>query len=73
MRNLFSQTTIQGRRLKNRIVALPVFTGYALPDGRVSPLMIEHYQRLARSGAALVVVGVAVVGALLLYLAHELG
>ncbi len=59
---LFSPTKIKDLELKNRLVALPVFTGYALPDGRVSPLMIEHYQRLARSGAAVVVVpNVAVV------------
>lgn len=56
MMMLFNQTEIQGLKLKNRLVALPVFTGYALPDGRVSPLMIEHYQRLAKSGAAVVVV-----------------
>ena len=59
---LFSPTKIKDLELKNRLVALPVFTGYALPDGRVSPLMIEHYQRLAKSGAAVVVVpNVAVV------------
>jgi 2,4-dienoyl-CoA reductase (NADPH2) len=43
-------------RLKNRIVALPVFTGYADPDGRVSPLLLSHYTRLAASGASMVVV-----------------
>ena len=53
---LFSQAKIKGLKLKNRLVALPVFTGYALPDGRVSSLMIEHYRRLARSGASMVVV-----------------
>ena len=53
---LFESTHIGDILLKNRIVALPVFTGYALPDGRVSPLMIEHYRRLARSGACIVVV-----------------
>ena len=53
---LFSPTKIKGLALKNRLVALPVFTGYALPDGRVSPLMIEHYRRLAASGAAVVIV-----------------
>jgi len=35
---LFSPTKIQGLVLKNRLVTLPVFTGYALPGGRVSPL-----------------------------------
>ena len=47
--------------MKNRVVALPLYTGYAHPDGRVSPLMLEHYRRIARSGSALVVVGNAAV------------
>jgi 2,4-dienoyl-CoA reductase-like NADH-dependent reductase (Old Yellow Enzyme family)/nucleotide-binding universal stress UspA family protein len=47
--------------LKNRLVALPLFTGYAMPDGRVSRLMIEHYTRLAASGVAMVVVANAAV------------
>ncbi|MCG8636331.1 MAG: NADH:flavin oxidoreductase [Desulfobacterales bacterium] len=53
---LFDPVKIKGLKLKNRLVALPVFTGYALPDGRVSPLMLEHYRRLSSSGAAVVVV-----------------
>lgn len=56
MNKLFSKFEIQGHKLKNRLIALPVFTGYALPDGRVSPLMLEHYRRLAKSGVAVVVV-----------------
>lgn len=43
-------------RLKNRLVALPVFTGYADPDGHVSPLLLRHYDRLAASGVSMVVV-----------------
>jgi 2,4-dienoyl-CoA reductase (NADPH2) len=43
-------------RLKNRLVALPVFTGYANPDGCVSPLLLTHYTRLAASGVSMVVV-----------------
>ena len=43
-------------RLKNRLVALPVFTGYANPDGSVSPLLLKHYTRLAASGVSMVVV-----------------
>lgn len=42
--------------LKNRLVALPVFTGYALPDGRVSALLLRHYTRLAATGVSMVVV-----------------
>ncbi|MGD9189724.1 MAG: NADH:flavin oxidoreductase, partial [Desulfobacteraceae bacterium] len=43
-------------RLKNRLVALPVFTGYAYPDGSVSPLLRSHYSMLAATGVAMVVV-----------------
>jgi 2,4-dienoyl-CoA reductase (NADPH2) len=43
-------------RLKNRLVALPVFTGYANPDGSVSPLLLKHYTALAASGVSMVVV-----------------
>lgn len=58
---LFSPFPIGPTLLKNRVIALPVFTGYAHPDGRVSRLMIEHYARLADSGAAMVVVANAAV------------
>lgn len=47
--------------LKNRLVALPVYTGYAHSDGRVSQLMLDHYARLAASGVAMVVVANAAV------------
>lgn len=50
-------------RLKNRLVALPVFTGYAFPDGRVSPLLLSHYSKLAASGVAMVVVANVAVSA----------
>lgn len=43
-------------RLQNRLVALPVFTGYARPDGRVSDLLLRHYARLAASGVSMLVV-----------------
>ena len=69
---LFSPFRIGRFHLKNRIVALPVFTGYAHPDGRVSPLLIEFYARLADSGAALVVVANAAVSADGMVSAHNL-
>lgn len=53
---LFSPLRIGPFQLKNRIVALPVHTGYSYPDGRVSPLMMESYTRLAASGPGMVVV-----------------
>ena len=56
MEKLFSTARIQGIELKNRLVALPLFTGYALPDARLSPLMLDHYRRLGESGAAVVVI-----------------
>jgi 2,4-dienoyl-CoA reductase-like NADH-dependent reductase (Old Yellow Enzyme family)/nucleotide-binding universal stress UspA family protein len=43
-------------RLNNRLVALPVFTGYANPDGSVSSLLLKHYTTLATSGVSMVVV-----------------
>ena len=53
---IFSPFRLGSQQLKNRLVALPVFTGYAYPDGRVSPQLIEHYTKLAESGVAMVVV-----------------
>jgi 2,4-dienoyl-CoA reductase (NADPH2) len=35
---------------------LPVYNGYAYPDGRVSPQLIDNYTKLAQSGVAMVVV-----------------
>jgi len=58
---LFSPLRLGPYQLKNRLVALPVYTGYAYPDGRVSPQLIEHYTKLAQSGAAMVVVANAAV------------
>ena len=53
---LFAPLEIGGCRSRNRVAALPLFTGYARPDGGVTPLLREHYWRLATSGAGLVVV-----------------
>jgi 2,4-dienoyl-CoA reductase (NADPH2) len=58
---IFSPFSLGSQHLKNRLVALPVFTGYAYPDGRVSPQLIEHYTRLAQSGVAIVIVANAAV------------
>jgi 2,4-dienoyl-CoA reductase-like NADH-dependent reductase (Old Yellow Enzyme family) len=69
---LFSPFLIGPCVLKNRLVALPVFTGYAHPDGKVSALMIEHYTRLADSGVAMVVVANAAVTSDGIISAHNL-
>ena len=47
--------------LKNRLVGLPIYTGYAHPGGWVSTLLIDHYTQLSRSGVAMVVVANAAV------------
>jgi 2,4-dienoyl-CoA reductase (NADPH2) len=53
---IFSPFNIKSLALKNRLVSLPVYTGYAHPDGRVSNMLIEHYRQLAETGVALVTV-----------------
>ena len=53
---LFEPLEIGGCRSRNRVAALPLFTGYARPDGGVTPFLRERYWRLAMSGAGLVVV-----------------
>jgi 2,4-dienoyl-CoA reductase (NADPH2) len=58
---LFSPFWIGPLKLRNRLIGLPVFTGYAYPDGKVSALMIEYYTRLADSGVAMVIVANAAV------------
>ncbi len=58
---LFSSLPLGGLEMKNRLVALPVHTGFSYPDGRVSPLMIDFYTRLAASGAGMVVIANAAV------------
>lgn len=59
--HIFSSFNIGKHELKNRLVALPVHTGYAHPDGRVSSMMIDFYSRLADSGVSMVIVANAAV------------
>ena len=58
---LFKPFKLGRHHLKNRIVASPVFVGYALPNGQVSSFLIQHYSQLAGSGVGLVVVANAAV------------
>jgi len=60
---LFTPFQLGSHTLKNRLVALPVFSGYALSDGRASDLLLEHYAGLANSGVAMLVVANAAVSA----------
>ena len=58
---LFSPFLMKGLSLKNRIIMVPLYTGYANTDGTVSTLLLDHYRRMAASGVALIVVENAVV------------
>ncbi|MEJ5347670.1 MAG: NADH:flavin oxidoreductase [Desulfosoma sp.] len=53
---LFSPFALNGLTLTNRITMAPFFTGYAHGDGTVSPLILDHYREMSRSGAAMIVV-----------------
>ncbi len=53
---LFNPIKIHGLALKNRITMAPLYLGYADQNGMVTPLLLDHYQRMARSGASLIVV-----------------
>ena len=52
---------MKGLSLKNRIIMVPLYMGYANTDGTVSTLLLDHYRRMADSGVALIVVENAVV------------
>jgi 2,4-dienoyl-CoA reductase (NADPH2) len=54
--HLFKPIRIKGLRLKNRITMAPLYLGYAAEGGTVSPLLLEHYRRMAAGGAAMIVV-----------------
>ncbi len=53
---LFSEITVGGMRLKNRLTMAPTYLGYAGKAGRVSTALLDHYRLMARSGVAMVVV-----------------
>ena len=53
---LFSPLKEKNFLFNNRLVALPVHTGYAHTDGRVSSWMVDYYSKLAGSGVSMVVV-----------------
>jgi len=53
---LFSPLPVGKYIFRNRLVALPVHTGFAHTDGRVSSWMVDFYARLANSGVSMVIV-----------------
>ncbi len=53
---LFTPLALGSCQIKNRLVALPVHTGFAHRSGRVSKWMTDFYARLAGSGIGMVVV-----------------
>ncbi|THB76295.1 MAG: hypothetical protein D3926_18420 [Desulfobacteraceae bacterium] len=58
---LFSPLHVGGVEVRNRLVALPVHTGFAHPDGRASTWMVKFYGKLAGSGTGMVIVANAAV------------
>ena len=58
---LFSPMNLGMIQIKNRLVTLPIHTGFAHTDGGVSSWLIDFYTMLARSGAGMVVVANAAV------------
>ncbi len=53
---LFSPITLGGLTLNNRITMAPMYLGYAGTDGEVNSKLLEHYQAMGASGAAMVMV-----------------
>ena len=60
---VFAPLQVGPLTLANRLMALPVYTGYAYPDGMVSPMLVKHYARLGQSGVSVVVAANAAVAA----------
>lgn len=54
--HLFSTLVVGGIELKNRLTMAPLYLGYADERGMVSPLLLDHYRLMAKSGVAMVVV-----------------
>ncbi len=54
--HLFSELSIQGLTLKNRLTMAPLYLGYAGDGGTVSPMILDHYRLMAQSGVAMLVV-----------------
>jgi 2,4-dienoyl-CoA reductase-like NADH-dependent reductase (Old Yellow Enzyme family)/thioredoxin reductase len=57
--HLFSPFTIGGVELRNRIVMLPMTTGYAESDQSTGDRLIDYYAARARGGAGLIIAPVS--------------
>ena len=53
---LFEPINISGMRLKNKIVHTPIVTNLATKEGYVTRDLIERYARIARGGAAWIII-----------------
>ena len=62
-KKLFKPLNLNGLRLKNRITMAPLYLGYAAEGGRMSNLLLHHYNEMAKSGAAMIMVENATVTA----------
>ena len=58
---LFSPFESTSINLKNRLVMVPLYLGYAAEGGKVSQLLLDHYALMARSNVAMVVVEAATI------------
>ncbi len=54
--HIFKPFAIPPVQLKNRITMAPLFIAYAYPEGTVSPLLLSHFEELAKGGVAMIVV-----------------
>lgn len=52
---LFSSFKVGPLNLKNRLVMVPLFLGYANSDGTISEMLLQHYRNMAASGVSMVV------------------
>jgi 2,4-dienoyl-CoA reductase-like NADH-dependent reductase (Old Yellow Enzyme family) len=54
---MFSETSINGMALKNRLIRSATWEGMCEPDGRPTAKLAECYRNLARGGVGLIVTG----------------
>ena len=62
MQLLLSPYQLGAITLANRVVFLPFYTAYAESDGLVNQQILDHYSRMAASGAGLTIVEASAIG-----------